>query len=157
MSTSHMKKEHQFFPPDPHPKLEITDTFDLFLNTDLCKCVSFYWQWDEKKEAISGTRNLITLPVQWLLCCVSQCASTKTYTIFTDVMHVLTHSCRECTHGLIQIKPNSFLFATDRHPLKRCSLERQHVMLVWVITASWLEWYHRVFCLYLPILICLLK
>lgn len=38
MSASHMKK-HTSFSQDLHPKPEITDTFDLFLNTDLCECV----------------------------------------------------------------------------------------------------------------------
>lgn len=32
-------KKHTSFSKDPHPKLEITATFDLFLNTDLCESV----------------------------------------------------------------------------------------------------------------------
>lgn len=32
-------KKRTSFSKDPHPKLEITDTFDLFLNTDLCESV----------------------------------------------------------------------------------------------------------------------
>lgn len=49
MNASRMKK-HTSSSQDPHPKLEITGAFDLFLNTDLCECcVSLRRQWYEKK------------------------------------------------------------------------------------------------------------
>lgn len=70
MSASRMEKRTSFS-QDLRPKLEITDAFDLFLNTDLCECVFPFVDNEMKKnEAISGTRNLITLPMQRCRCVV---------------------------------------------------------------------------------------
>lgn len=105
MSASHMKK-HTSFSQDLHPKPEITDTFDLFLNTDLCECVfpcvdnGMKKKEEEAEEVISRTRNLITLSVQRLLCCVKHCTDTQMYTAlfaFTGRMYVHIHSCGKDT------------------------------------------------------------
>lgn len=83
-------KKHSSFPQEPHPKLEITGTFDLFLNTDLCECVfSSVDNRMEKNGKISRTRNLIMLSVQSLLGCMKDCTNTQMHCpLFTDMMHI---------------------------------------------------------------------
>lgn len=112
-----MKKRTSFFSQDPHPKPEITDAFDLFLNTDLCwVCVSLSRQWDRKKkknEAISWTRNLITLPLQCLPRWMKQCTSTKNVqylSAWDACSDPFMQKTRTQTHRLFNLSKDSIIF-----------------------------------------------
>lgn len=77
-------------------------------------CFSSVDNGDEKSEAISGTRNLITHPMQRLLCWMKRCTSARMYRLLSTFplgMHVYTHSWRKRTYtASFKWKLNHFFF-----------------------------------------------
>lgn len=102
------EKAHQFFPRSASYARDYRHFWSVLKHRFVRVCVFLCWQWDEKKEeaeeVISRTRNLITLSVQRLLCCVKHCTDTQMWMqtvnalfAFTGRMYVHIHSCGKDT------------------------------------------------------------
>ena len=155
MSASRMKKRASSS-QDLHPKLEITDAFDLFLNADLCECVFPCRQLYGKRETRLAQPE-ISLHSQCRHCCV-EWNSAQTYVWY--IVHVSTqktcfHSLMLETHTHTHASHIISLFSEWLKMLWKGAVRNETVLSVFSVV-HWND-NHRVFCLYLPILIFLLQ
>lgn len=132
MSASRMKKRASSS-QDLHPKLEITDAFDLFLNADLCECVfpsvdncMEKERRDQHNQKSHYTPNADTAVL-------NEIVHRHMYGIlctFPHKRHVSILSCWKHTHTHT-CQPHYFsFFRVAKNVVKRCSQERNSSVCV---------------------------
>lgn len=108
---------------DPHPKIEITGAFDLFLNTDLWECVCLPVSTMVWKKVKWLAEPEISLRPQCSGCCVERDSAQHVMHFHTGSMFTFIQA--ENTHSLAT---SCFFFSEQIKTLNRCNLETKEIV-----------------------------